>query len=459
MTKLTLTSALALSLALTMPKGAQADLKDALIGVGVGIVASEVIRNEKAKNAKRKQTTSTRSASKPRAAPTLNSQYSRAEKVQIQSALNGLGYSVGTVDGSLGPRSREAIGQFQAARGEARTGQLTRAQYAALTNAGFGAQTAYVVDRPLTRNEVMLMQTGLQQLGFYTSRVDGQAGPGTRRARETFLLSQGRNPATTTQVQSAVLAASAAGIPVQPYLMQEATAQFQQANAVPNTQFGTPGVQPQQQQALFGTPAQPQQPLFGAQPQQQQALFGAPQPQQGFQQQQGFQPQQQQTLYGAPAPQQGFATQPQVAATPAPGTNQLFAPVGTAPQAVAPQAVQPQQPGAQVNPLFAPAPTQTPLAPQQQPGVVPQQQGTLDIYAGQAPVAPQQAPVAQAPAGVATFAQAPATQVPAGQGTVPVAAQQQTGVGTFFAPTPTGAAAVQQAPIAGGGLDVFSPNN
>ncbi|MEL7100315.1 MAG: peptidoglycan-binding domain-containing protein [Pseudomonadota bacterium] len=420
MKRLALTSVLSLSIAATMPTGVRADLKDVIIGVGVGALASEAIRREKAKKNKQKKKVYRSSPSKP---ATLNSQYTRDEKRNIQASLNSLGYNVGTVDGSLGPRSRSAISQFQVARGEAGTGQLTRPQFVALMGAAGNPAAAFVVDRRLSRDEVVLMQTGLQRLGFYTSRIDGSAGPGTRRAREGFLWSQGQNPATITQVQSAVLAAQAAGLPVPPYLMQEAQLQYQQANAPAPQPFapvpqqpqtfavGTPA--PQSGQTLFGTPQQPQQQPQGA------ALFGTPQavPQQ--------QPQTQ-PLFGSPAPQPAA---PQTAATGGQAINPLFAPQPQQPAQGAQGGqqlfgAQPQQPAQGGQQLFG----TTPQAPAQQ---APAQGGSLDIFAGATPApAPAPTPVAPAPAApqvVAAPAPAPAPAAPAQSAAAPVATQATAG--------------------------------
>ena len=428
----TVTTAIALALSLAVP--ARADLKDVLIGAGIGAVATQVInnnrnnRNNQAQTQRQRQSTASTRATSSRAtsssrAQTLNSRYSRAERREIQTSLNLLGYNVGTVDGSLGANSRRGISEFQAARGESTTGQLTRPQFAALMSARSNPSAAFVVDRALNRDEVVLMQSGLQRLGFYNLAVDGSTGPGTRNARDNFLRAQGQNPVSTTQVQAAVLAANAAGIAVPPYLMQEAQRQFQQASAPAQTGFGQPQTQtagfgqpqaiqpqlaqPQGQTALFGaTPAAPQSAvpgqqtvLFGATPQQQ-AQPGAVQPQQGGQ-----------ALFGTPAPQQ----QPGVAAaTPTPA-----APAGTS--------------------LFA-APTPTPVAPAPGAQAPAAQGGGLDVFVidpAEAAPAPQgQGVLASAPV-------APATQ-PQAQGTVaaPGAAAPLT-VSTSGAPA--------------SGLDVLAP--
>ncbi|MFK7744489.1 MAG: peptidoglycan-binding protein [Roseobacter sp.] len=52
------------------------------------------------------------------------SNYQRQQNREVQSALNGFGFPVGTVDGSLGPRSRAAISNYQSYMGYQPTGRL-----------------------------------------------------------------------------------------------------------------------------------------------------------------------------------------------------------------------------------------------------------------------------------------------------------------------------------------------
>jgi len=58
---------------------------------------------------------------------------SRADRIDLQRALTGLGYDTGGADGAFGPASRRAISLWQRDRGETPTGYLTEAQVAALS--------------------------------------------------------------------------------------------------------------------------------------------------------------------------------------------------------------------------------------------------------------------------------------------------------------------------------------
>ncbi|MCH2077874.1 MAG: peptidoglycan-binding protein [Rhodobacteraceae bacterium] len=356
-------AAIAAMLSTNVAAPAYADGKDVLFGAIVGAIVNEAARN---KNQRR--STSTR-------APSLNSQFSRAERIEIQSSLQRLGYNIGAIDGALGPTSRRVIGQWQASRGEAQTGQLTRAQFVALVSGTPGSTMAFA-SRPLDRSEIVMLQESLQRLGYYRGGIDGQSGPGTRGGTNAFVTAQGYVVGQLTPVQVLVLARQSSGLVTPPYLMTEASSQLaaqQQQNG-----FGAP----QQQQGGFGT----QQATFGQQ--QGQQGFGVQQgQQQGFGTQQatfGAAPQQGQALFGA-APQQGqqgtFGTgqvQPQANGTFAVPQGQLASQPGGA--GVAPQS------------LFAPVPQQgqQQLFAPQQGGVIQQQQGTTGQLL--APQGQQQAP-------------------------------------------------------------------
>lgn len=85
---------------------AQANDAAALLG---GLIIGGAIASEVAKN-KQRRTQRTYSNSAAYSAQ-------RQQNRQVQTALNYFGYNVGTVDGSIGPRSRAAISQYQAQMG------------------------------------------------------------------------------------------------------------------------------------------------------------------------------------------------------------------------------------------------------------------------------------------------------------------------------------------------------
>ena len=226
-----------------------ADLGDVLIGGAIGaVVTDQIHRNKDKKEAGQ-------TAPRTNSTASLNSQYSTAERVEIQQALADQGYNIGTIDGVLGPKSRAAISGFQASIGEPATGQLTATQFVALTNPG-AASPSQVAARPLQQNEVFMLQQGLQQLGYYNGVVNGVPGPGTNGALTAFLVNQRVDPQAVTPVQSLVMVSNTAGMAVPPYLVQEASygavqtqpAQTQPVQTQPATTGGTMALTPTQQQ-------------------------------------------------------------------------------------------------------------------------------------------------------------------------------------------------------------------
>ncbi len=90
-----------------------------------------------------------------------------------------------TFDGHLD----SAVRAFQQQRGLLVDGVVDTTTYRALREASYrlGARTlAYQVSAPLYGDDVAALQTRLQDLGFYSSRVDGYFGPGTHAGLASF---------------------------------------------------------------------------------------------------------------------------------------------------------------------------------------------------------------------------------------------------------------------------------
>jgi peptidoglycan hydrolase-like protein with peptidoglycan-binding domain len=98
---------------------ARADGGDVLGGLIVGGIIGSAIAND---INRKKQRTVQRSYSSGISSAT------RAQNVETQTALNQFGFNVGTPDGSIGPRSRAAIAEYQAFVGYPATGELTEYQ-------------------------------------------------------------------------------------------------------------------------------------------------------------------------------------------------------------------------------------------------------------------------------------------------------------------------------------------
>lgn len=111
------TTCLATALVMTPATRAAADAGDAILGAVVGGLIGGAIVNENNKKQQATRQTATRSSGQTTA--------QREANREVQVALNYFGFPVGTPDGSLGPKSRAAIGEYQAVLGYPPTGQLT----------------------------------------------------------------------------------------------------------------------------------------------------------------------------------------------------------------------------------------------------------------------------------------------------------------------------------------------
>ncbi|MDK3075225.1 peptidoglycan-binding domain-containing protein [Sedimentitalea sp. JM2-8] len=105
------TTLVAASLIAVPVQRAQANDGAALLG---GLLLGGIIVNEVNKNKQRQRTTTQRTTT-TRSSSVSSAQ--RAENRQVQTALNYFGYNVGTVDGSLGRKSRAGISRYQSEMG------------------------------------------------------------------------------------------------------------------------------------------------------------------------------------------------------------------------------------------------------------------------------------------------------------------------------------------------------
>ncbi len=114
--------------------------------------------------------------------------------MQVQQGLQGLGYFTGPVDGVDGERTRVAVRQYQAKNGLAPTGRinrelLNRIRYSAKSVAA--SRVKLGSEGPPPDQRVILVQTGLAELGYRPGTIDGFVGDGTRRAIREFEMDRG----------------------------------------------------------------------------------------------------------------------------------------------------------------------------------------------------------------------------------------------------------------------------
>lgn len=117
--------AVALMATLTTAPMAKADLHGVIGAIIGGAILNDMANKNRGSSTKRSGVSSAQ----------------RQENRNVQSALNSFGFPVGTVDGSLGPKSRSAIGNYQAYMGFQSTGYLDNYQKGVLLD-GYGRMQA-----------------------------------------------------------------------------------------------------------------------------------------------------------------------------------------------------------------------------------------------------------------------------------------------------------------------------
>jgi len=106
----------------------------------------------------------------------------------VQSLLEYLGWNPGPVDGRAGPRTRNAVAEFQRSRGAIATGEA---------DAGLLAALAAEATRGFGRNhlaDTRLVQHLLAIRGFHPGDIDGLVGPRTKAAITAFVQTRGGSP-------------------------------------------------------------------------------------------------------------------------------------------------------------------------------------------------------------------------------------------------------------------------
>jgi peptidoglycan hydrolase-like protein with peptidoglycan-binding domain len=149
------TALVATALTLT-PAASQAG--DALVGGIIGGIIGGAIANSANHNAAPRRTT-TRTYKAPRSGI---SAAQRASNREVQVALNYFGFPVGTPDGSIGPKSRAAISQYQVQMGFAPSGNLNAWEQDLLVQSFYRAQAGGV----MTAQQVASDPRGVQGLLF-----------------------------------------------------------------------------------------------------------------------------------------------------------------------------------------------------------------------------------------------------------------------------------------------------
>ena len=118
----------------------------------------------------------------------------RADRRLIQSSLAAEGFDPGPVDGVFGRRTRAAIGQWQAARGEEPTGYLDAEAARLLLARPPQMPESVEAALALTRADRRLIQSALTAEGFAPGPADGVFGRRTRVAIGQWQAARGEEP-------------------------------------------------------------------------------------------------------------------------------------------------------------------------------------------------------------------------------------------------------------------------
>lgn len=187
------TAGIVASLMVSGAERAQADAGDAIAGALIGgIIGHAIAKDQQKRRVVRQSSKSSVSSAQ------------RTQNREVQTSLNYFGYNVGTPDGSIGPRSRAGISQYQALLGYPATGQLTEYERTILVTAYHRA----VAGGPVVAQTVSTHPMGMR--GLLLLQRDEMSGVTTATA-----------PMPTAPLMPMAPAAAAAAGAALPSLMPE----------------------------------------------------------------------------------------------------------------------------------------------------------------------------------------------------------------------------------------------
>ena len=161
--KVIATTSIIVAMAVARADAVYADNSGLVGGITGGIIGGAIVNEA---NKSKRRTTSTRTSTKSSGVSSAQREANR----EVQVALNEFGYYVGSPDGSLGPKSRGAISEYQVLLGYPPTGQLTEYERTLLVTAYHRA----VAGGPLVAQTVATHPMGMR--GLLLVQRDEMAG-------------------------------------------------------------------------------------------------------------------------------------------------------------------------------------------------------------------------------------------------------------------------------------------
>lgn len=168
------TTSLIIAMAVGRAEAVYADNSGIVGGIIGGIIGGAIVNEA---NKSQRRTTTTRSSTKSSGISSAQREANR----EVQVALNQFGYPVGTPDGSLGPKSRAAISEYQVLLGYPPTGQLTEYERTVLVSsyhravAGGPVVAQTISTHPMGMRGILLLQRD-EMAGIVPAQPAANAG-------------------------------------------------------------------------------------------------------------------------------------------------------------------------------------------------------------------------------------------------------------------------------------------
>lgn len=190
-------ASLSLSPLSPISRPASADTGDVVAGLIVGAIIGGAVANENGKKKTKAKVKSTKSKAKAKA-PSISAEQ-RAENIAVQDSLNHFGWNVGTADGSLGPKSKSAIKEYQAFMGYPATGDLSAEQRNVLVTSYHRSQAGGAVISEIVSGSVY----GLR--GVLIAQAQEMAPGGTMAAAGPITVEPAMKPGSVAAAAAAAL--------------------------------------------------------------------------------------------------------------------------------------------------------------------------------------------------------------------------------------------------------------